>query len=81
MRISVIKGFRCSEIDPGAKKYVKEISNVMADGAARYTAVSEAGCRHVRVVTRRRLGLLDYKASKWTNPMIGSVKTNLRGSY
>ena len=44
------------------------------------TAVSKAGCRHFPVVMGGRLELLDHKAFKWVNIMIGNVKNALRGS-
>ena len=50
MRMSVIKGFRASEIKQWAKKHLKTTSIVISDGLACFTVVSKAGRRHFSVV-------------------------------
>ena len=80
IRMSVVKGFRSSEIEPWAKKHLKETSIVISDGLACLKAVSKASCLHVPVVTVGRPELLVHKAFKRVNIMICSVKNALRGS-
>ena len=80
MRRSVIKGFKSIEIEQWAKKHLKAASIVISDGLACFTAVGKTGCLHFPVVMGARLELLDHKAFKWVNVMIGNVKNALRGS-
>ena len=80
MRMSVIKGFKSIEIEQWAKKHLKSASIVISDGLACFTLVGKAGCLHFPVVMGGRLELLDHKAFKWVNIMIGNVKNALRAS-
>ena len=51
LRLTVVKGFRKREIETLAKRDFAAGSNVVTDGLSCWTAVEQAGCTHVAMVT------------------------------
>jgi hypothetical protein len=51
MNMNVVKGFRLTEISRWAKQHLQEGSTVVSDGLACFSAVTNAGCEHIPIVT------------------------------
>jgi hypothetical protein len=51
MNLNVVKGFRLKEISRWAKQHLKPDDTVISDGLPCFSAVKEAGCYHLGIVT------------------------------
>lgn len=81
MNMSVIKGFRLTEISLWAKKHLQPGSTVISDGLNCFTAVETAGCQHERIVTGGGPDSVGKEEFTWVNTMIGNVKNAMIGTY
>jgi transposase-like protein len=81
MNMSVIKGFRKTEIAHWAKTHLAPGSVVISDGLGCFNAVTDAGCLHESIVTGGGYASMTLKEFTWVNTMIGNVKNAIKGTY
>ncbi len=81
MRFSKLKGFSKTEIDRWSQKHLKSSCTVISDGLDCFAAVTEAGCKHVPIVTGGGPASVKHEEFTWVNTMIGNVKKALNGTY
>jgi len=81
MNMSVLKGFKLTEIASWAKQHLKEGSHVVSDGLSCFTAVTQAGCIHSRHVTGGGATSMGKEEFTWVNTMIGNIKMAMIGTY
>jgi len=79
--MTVVKGFRLSEISKWAKQHLQPGSLVVSDGLACFTAVKEAGCFHDSIITGGGHQSVTKEEFTWVNTMIGNVKNAVTGTY
>lgn len=81
MNMNVVQGFRLTEISRWAKQHLQPESTVISDGLSCFTAVSDADCYHVSIVTGGGFQSVTKKEFTWVNTMIGNVKNAITGTY
>ncbi len=81
MRFTELKSFSTAEIARWSKKYLAPSCTVVSDGLACFRAVTEAGCKHVPIVTGGGPDSMKHEEFTWINTMIGNVKRSLNGTY
>jgi len=81
MNMNVVKGFRLTEISRWAKQHLQPESTVISDGLSCFSAVSDADCYHVSIVTGGGFQSVTKKEFAWVNTMIGNVKNAITGTY
>jgi len=81
MNMNVVKGFRLTEISRWAKHHLQPESTIISDGLACFSAVSDANCYHVSIVTGGGFQSVTKKEFAWVNTMIGNVKNAITGTY
>lgn len=81
MNLNVVEGFRLKEIEKWAESHIKEGSTIYSDGLACFSAVKEAGCKHIRVVTGGGSQSVTKKEFARINTMIGNVKNATMETY
>ena len=81
MNFNVVKGFRLKEISRWAKQHIKPNSTVISDGLPCFSAVKEAGCYHLSIVTGGGPESVSKKEFTWVNTMLGNVKNAITGTY
>jgi len=79
--MNVVKGFRLTEISRWAQVHLQAGSTVVSDGLACFTAVKQAGCAHVSIVTGGGAQSVTKEEFTWVNTMIGNVKNAITGTY
>ncbi len=81
MNMNVVKGFRLTEISRWAKQHLQPNSTVISDGLPCFTAVTEAGCSHISIVTGGGPQSVTKEEFTWINTLIGNVKNAITGTY
>ena len=81
LNMNVVKGFRLTEISRWAKHHLQPGSTVISDGLACFTAVKDAECNHISVVTGGGPQSVTKTEFAWVNTMIGNVKNSMTGTY
>ncbi len=81
MNMSVAKGFRLTEISRWAKHHLQPGSTVISDGLACFTAVKDAECHHISLVTGGGPQSVTKIEFAWINTMIGNVKNAMTSTY
>ncbi len=81
MNMNVVKGFRLTEISRWARQHLQTGSVVYSDGLACFSAVKEAGCEHISIVTGGGPQSVTKEEFIWVNKMIGNVKNAMTGTY
>lgn len=81
MNMNVVEGFRSIEIARWSKQHLQAGSEVVSDGLACFTAVTEAGCTHTPIVTGGGPKSVKKEEFHWVNTMIGNVKNAITGTY
>ncbi len=77
----VVKGFRLNEISKWAKHHLQPKSTVISDGLPCFSAVKEADCYHLSIVTGGGPESVSKEEFTWVNTMIGNVKNAITGTY
>ena len=76
-----VKGFRKTALANYAQTSLRPGSRVWSDGLSCFTAVADAGCMHIPLVTGGgRLSAKD-PTFKWVNTVLGNVKNAITGTY
>jgi transposase-like protein/ribosomal protein L37AE/L43A len=81
LRLTVVKGFRKTEIGALAKTSLAPGSDVITDGLSCWPAVAEAGCRHWPMPTGSGRQAVRWAPFKWVNTALGNIKTAITGTY
>ena len=81
MRFSQLKGFTKTEIALWSQQHLEPSCTVISDGLTCFTAMTEAGCKHVPIVTGGGADSVKHEEFTWVNAMIGNVKKALNGTY
>jgi transposase-like protein len=81
MNMSVVKGFRSNEISKWAQRHIQPNSTVISDGLACFSAVKDAGCYHLSIVTGGGPDSVSKEEFTWVNTMLGNVKNAINGTY
>ena len=81
MNMNVVKGFRLTEISRWARHHLEPGSTVVSDGLACFSAVKDADCNHVSIVTGGGPQSVTKEEFAWVNTMIGNVKNAITGTY
>jgi hypothetical protein len=81
MNMNVVKGFRLTEISRWAKQHLQAESTIISDGLPCFSAVADADCRHISIVTGGGPQSVTKKEFAWVNTMIGNVKNAITGTY
>lgn len=81
MNLNVVTGFRLTEIARWAKQHLQPNSTIISDGLPCFSAVNDAGCYHISIVTGGGPQSVTKKEFAWINTMIGNVKKAMNGTY
>jgi transposase-like protein len=81
MNMNVVKGFRLTEISRWAKQHLQPSSTIISDGFPCFSAVKEAGCHHISIVTGGGPQSVTKEEFTWINTLIGNVKNAITGTY
>ena len=81
MNMNVVKGFRLTEISRWATHHLQAGSTVVSDGLSCFSAVKEADCEHISIVTGGGAQSVTKEAFTWVNSMIGNIKNAISGTY
>jgi hypothetical protein len=79
--MNVVKGFRLTEISRWAQHHLQPDSMIISDGLPCFSAVHDAGCTHMSIVTGGGYQSVTKKEFAWVNTMIGHVKNAIKGTY
>ncbi|WP_445362153.1 IS1595 family transposase [Microbulbifer sp. ANSA003] len=81
IKLSIIKGFKSSEISTWSKKYLCSGSTVISDGLPCFNAIKEAGCVHDKIVCGGGRASVEEPEFYWVNTVLGNLKSALRSTY
>ncbi len=81
MNMNVVKGFRLTEISRWAKHHLQSDSTIISDGLSCFSAVVDADCHHISIVTGGGHQSVTKKEFACVNTMIGNVKNAIKGTY
>ncbi len=81
MNMNVVNGFRLTELSRWASQHIQPESTVISDGLPCFSAVRDAGCYHVSIVTGGGYDSVTKKEFAWVNTLIGNVKNSITGTY
>lgn len=81
IKLSIVKGFRSSEISAWSKKHLCDGSTVISDGLACFNAVTTAGCAHDKIVCGGGRISVEEPEFYWVNTVLGNLKSALRSTY
>lgn len=77
MNMHVLERFKLTVIAAWAKQHLQEGSHVVFDGLNCFTAVTQAGCHHTRIITGGAPDSVTKEEFTWVNTMIGNIKVAL----
>ena len=80
MTLTVVEGFRLTDIAAWAQQHLSPGTQVLCDGLACFNGVTAAGCVHDKVVTEGRERRCRAPRIRWVNTMLGNIKSALRGA-
>lgn len=80
-RLTVVKGFRSSEIKSWSQQHLVKGSTVISDGLACFNAVTESGCIHDKIVCGGARASVEEPDFYWVNTILGNLKSALRSTY
>ena len=81
MKLSVVDGFRTTEIAAWAQHHLGTGTRVLSDGLACFHGVTAAGCAHEKIVVGSGRASVQRPEFRWVNTILGNIKTALRGTY
>lgn len=81
LRMTVVKGFRRTEIETWAKRHLLPGTRVVSDGLDCFQQVEAAGCVHTRIITGGGPNSVALEAFTWVNTALGNVKRAMNGVY
>ena len=81
MKLTVVEGFRLTEIAAWAQLHLGTGTRVVSDGLACFHGVTAAGCVHQPVVVGSGKAAVERPEFRWVNTILGNIKNALRGTY
>lgn len=81
IKLSVVDGFRSTEIEKWSKQHLSEGCTVISDGLACFNAVTAAGCEHDKIVCGGGSASVEEPEFYWVNTILGNLKSALRSTY
>ena len=81
MKLTVVEGFRLTEIAAWAQQHLGAGTRVVSDGLACFHGVTAAGCIHEPVVVGSGRAAVERPEFRWVNTILGNIKNALRGTY
>ena len=81
MKLTVVEGFRLTEIAAWAQQHLGTGTRVVSDGLACFHGVTAAGCVHEPVVVGSGRAAVERPEFRWVNTILGNIKNALRGTY
>lgn len=81
VKLSVVKGFRTSELEDWSKQNLTPGSTVISDGLHCFNAVVSAGCEHDKIVCGGGRASVEEPEFYWVNTILGNLKSALRSTY
>ena len=81
LRMSVVAGFRKTELAAWAQKFLDPNCIVVSDGLGCFRGIAQAGIEHQALVTGGGAACVELEDFRWLNTVIGNVKNALRGTY
>jgi len=81
VKLSVVKGFRSSQIKLWSQQHLDEDSLVISDGLPCFNAVTQAGCDHDKIVCGAGRASVEEPEFYWVNTILGNLKSSLRSTY
>ena len=81
MKLTVVEGFRLTEIAAWAQLHLGKGTRVVSDGLACFHGVTAAGCVHEPVVVGSGKAAVERPEFRWVNTILGNIKNALRGTY
>ena len=81
MKLTVVEGFRLTEIAAWAQLHLGTGTRVVSDGLACFHGVTAAGCVHEPVVVGSGKAAVERPEFRWVNTILGNIKNALRGTY
>ena len=76
-----VEAFSKSAVRKLASKALESGTVIVSDGLKCFAAVTEAGCRHIAMVTGSGPQAAKAPAFKWVNTALGNIKAALLGTY
>ncbi len=80
MKLTVVEGFRTSEIAAWAHRHLDADTSAVSDGLACFQGVTAAGCAHDKIVAGSGKASVERPEFRWANTILGNVKSALRGT-
>ena len=77
MKLTVVEGFRLTDIAAWARQHLGAGTRVVSDGLACFNAVTSAGCVHEPVVTGGGKAAVERPEFRWVNTMLGPTSRTL----
>ena len=74
MKLTVVEGFRLTEIAAWAQQHLGAGTRVVSDGLACFHGVTAAGCVHEPVVVGSGRAAVERPEFRWVNTILGNIK-------
>ena len=81
VKLTVVEGFRLTEIAAWAQQHLNSGTQVLSDGLACFNGVTAAGCVHEPMVTGGGKAAVERPEFRWVNTILGNIKNALCGTY
>ncbi len=76
--LTVVEGFRLTEIAAWAQQHLSPGTQVLCDGLTCFNGVTAAGCVHEPMVTDGGKAAVERPEFRWVNTILGNIKSVLR---
>ena len=80
IKLTVVEGFRTTDIAAWAQHHLGAGTEVVSDGLACFHGVTAAGCAHEKVVVGSGRASVQRPEFRWVNTILGNIKSALRGT-
>ena len=81
VKLSVVDGYRTTEIAAWAHQHLDTDTRVVSDGLACFQGVTAAGCTHEKIVVCSGWASVQHPEFRWVNTVLGNLKMALRCTY
>ncbi len=80
MTLTVVEGFRLTEVAAWAQQHLSPGTQVLCDGLTCFNGVTAAGCVHEPMVTGGGKAAVEHPEFRWVNTILGNIKSALCGT-
>ena len=81
VKLTIVKGFRKTELAQWSEQHLTPGSTVISDGLACFSGVLQSGCSHEPIVCGGGRASVEAPEFYWVNTILGNLKTALRSTY